>query len=135
MNRKTVFPIDLILAFILISMFVYTANKNKPIKVLTGSSKDWEVHVYMQESASTTVIVVPLSDGNKLPKYISTVIQCSDSDKAVYQELSLVSGNTYQSDFPTDKSLYRHSDDLRFVISQESGDETIVLTADKAWNS
>ena len=92
--------------------------------------------MYMQESVSTTVIVVPLSDKNKLPEYISTVIQCSDPSKGLdYQELPLVSGNTYQSRFPTNKSLYRHSDDLRLVISQESGDETIVLTTDKAWNS
>jgi len=136
-NKKTIFFIVLILlVIILISISVYTANNNKPIKVLTGSSKDWEVHMYMQESVSTTVIVVPLIDTNKLPKYISTVIQCSDPSKGlVYQELSLASGNTYQSEFPTNKSLYQHSDDLRLVISQESGDETIILTTDKAWNS
>lgn len=101
------------------------------MKVLTGTSEDWEVHVYMQKSVSTTVIVVPLTDV-KLPNSLSAVIQCSDPSKGlIYQELPLASGNTYQSQFPTNKSLYQHSDDLQFVISQERGDETIILSMDK----
>lgn len=103
--------------------------------MLTGTSENWEVHVYMQKSGSTTVIIVPFTDV-KLPNILSAMIQRSDPSKGlIYQKLPLVSGNTYQAHFPTDKSLYQHSDDLQFVISQENGDETITLSTDKTWHS
>lgn len=119
----------------LISMFtIYSANR-KSIKALAGSSQNWEVHIYMQKMQTavlTSVTVLPLKDDKNLPKNLSAIIKCSDTNEGVvFQSIPLAPGQTYQSQFYADNTLYQHSDKLQFVISQEGRDETITLSKDK----
>ena len=133
MKRKTIILASIAL-LVLISISAISAANRKSMKVLVGSSKNWEVHIYMQKSTLTTVTVLPLGDVKKLPDSLSTVIECSDASAGtLYQNIPFISGNTYEAQFSTEKALYQHSNTLQFVILQEGGDETIALSKDKAY--
>ncbi len=58
-------------------------------------------------------------------------IEIRDSDGNIHSETTTIrSGNSYNLKYPTDKSLYKHADDLECAITYNGLSETVKSSRD-----
>lgn len=128
-KTTTIFIASVCLVIAVVALYSNNASKASDTdEYLSGNTECWDVYICMVKEGITDIVIGPRK-GFEYPSAIN--IELKDSDGNVHSESTTIrSGNSYNLKYPTDKSLYKHADDLECTITYNGSSETVKLSKD-----